>query len=80
MSTKIVERSKEAQAVIDTLKASGKDMTLAEIATACGLDIKTGHLASGKKAGLIEVAGEREVKVTVTKKVHTYRYVAPKAN
>ncbi len=80
MSTKIVERSKEAQAVIDTLKASGKDMTLAEIAEASGLDIKTGHLASGKKAGLIEVAGEREVEVTVTKKVHTYRYVAPTAD
>ena len=80
MSKKIVERSKEAQALIDTLKAQTEPKTLAELSEIAGIDFKTGHLASGRKAGLIMDAGEAEVEVIVRKKVKTYRYVAPTAD
>lgn len=78
MSTKkIVERSHEAQLLIDTLKAQSEPKTLAELSLIAGADFKTGHLASGKRAGLIRVAGTKEISVTVTKKVNTYEYVTP---
>jgi hypothetical protein len=80
MSKKIAERSNEAQKLIDTLKEQNEPKTLAELSAIAGIDFKTGHLASGRKAGLIRVAGTKEIEVTVTKKVNTYEYVAPSAD
>lgn len=77
-NTKPVVRSKEAQAVIDVLKAhKGEALTLAQISAEAGMDLKTGHLSSGRSAGLIAAAGEVEVTETVkvTKSVKTYSYV-----
>jgi hypothetical protein len=79
-NSKKVERSVEAQALIDTLKSSNEPMTLAELSAKAGIEFKTGHLASGRKAGLIRVAGTKEIQVSVTKKVNTYEYVAPSAD
>ena len=79
MSKKIVERSKEAQSLIDTLKAQSEPKTLEELSTIAGIDFKTGHLASGRKAGLIRVAGTKVIQVTVNKKVNTYEYVTDPA-
>ena len=76
MSTKKeVVRSAEANAIINTLKESGESMTLAELSAATGLDLKTGHLSSGRAAGLIASDGEKEVEVLVKKSVKTYRYI-----
>ena len=79
MSKKIVERSTEAQSLIDTLKAQSEPKTLEELSAIAGIDFKTGHLASGRKAGLIRVAGTKVIQVTVNKKVNTYEYVADPA-
>ena len=79
MSKKIVERSTEAQSLIDTLKAQSEPKTLEELSAIAGIYFKTGHLASGRKAGLIRVAGTKVVQVTVNKKVNTYEYVADPA-
>lgn len=80
MSKKIAERSTEAQSLIDTLKAQSEPKTLDELSAIAGIDFKTGHLASGRKAGLIRVAGQKTIQVMVNKKVNTYEYVADPAN
>ena len=61
MSEKIVVRSAEAEAIISTLKGSSEPLTLAEMSEITGMDLKTGHLSSGRAAGLIEAAGEKEI-------------------
>ena len=76
---KEVKRSDEAQKLIDTLKAQTEPKTLAELSEIAGVDFKTGHLASGRKAGLIRVTGTKVIQVTVNKKVNTYEYVADPA-
>ena len=76
---KEIKRSDEAQKLIDTLKAQSEPKTLAELSEIAGVDFKTGHLASGRKAGLISVAGTKVIQVTVNKKVNTYEYVADPA-
>ena len=76
---KETKRSDEAQKLIDTLKAQSEPKTLAELSEIAGVDFKTGHLASGRKAGLIRVAGTKVIQVTVNKKVNTYEYVADSA-
>ena len=76
---KTVERSEEAQKLIDTLKAQSEPKTLEELSDIAGVDFKTGHLASGRKAGLIRVAGTKIVQVMVNKKVNTYEYVTDPA-
>lgn len=76
---KEMKRSDEAQKLIDTLKAQTEPKTLAELSEIAGMDFKTGHLASGRKAGLIRVAGTKVIQVTVNKKVNTYEYVADPA-
>ena len=76
MSTKKeVVRSVEANAIINALKDSGESMTLAELSAVTGLDLKTGHLSSGRSAGLIASDGEKEIEVLVKKSVKTYRYI-----
>ncbi len=76
---KEIKRSDEAQKLIDTLKAQTEPKTLAELSEIAGVDFKTGHLASGRKAGLIRVAGTKVIQVTVNKKVNTYEFVADPA-
>ena len=76
---KETKRSDEAQKLIDTLKAQTEPKTLAELSEIAGVDFKTGHLASGRKAGLIRVAGTKVIQVTVNKKVNTYECVAEPA-
>ena len=76
---KETKRSEEAQKLIDTLKAQTEPKTLAELSEIAGVDFKTGHLASGRKAELIRVAGTKVIQVTVNKKVNTYEYVADPA-
>ena len=75
MSKKEIVRSVEAEAIVNTLKESGESMTLAEISAATGMDLKTGHLSSGRAAGLIEADGEKEIQVLAKKSVKTYRYI-----
>jgi hypothetical protein len=75
MSKKEIVRSVEAEAIVNTLKESGESMTLAEISAATGMNLKTGHLSSGRAAGLIEADGEKEIEVLVKKSVKTYRYI-----
>lgn len=75
MSKKEVVRSAEATAIIETLKATGESMTLAELSAATGLELKTGHLSSGRSAGLIVADGEKEIEVLVKKSVKTYKYI-----
>ena len=68
-------RTKEAQLLIDTLKASRESLTLAEASKIAGVEFKTGHLSSGRADGLITADGEKEVSATVTKSVKTYKYI-----
>lgn len=75
MSKKEIVRSVEAEAIVNTLKESGESMTLAEISAVAGMDLKTGHLSSGRAAGLIGADGEKEIEVLVKKRVKTYRYI-----
>lgn len=74
---KEVVRSKEAQAIIDFLqKNPDGSFTLSEISAGTGLDLKTGHLSTGRSAGLLGNGDDREIEVvqTVKKTVKTYRY------
>ena len=75
MAKKEIVRSEGAQLLIDTLKANGGSMTLAEASKVANFEFKTGHLSSGRSAGLIEVDGEKEIEVLVKKSVKTYKYI-----
>lgn len=75
---KEVVRSVEAQKVIDVLKNhKGEALTLAEISQEAGMELMTGHLSSGRSAGLIKSVGEKEITETVSvkKTVKTYQYI-----
>ena len=74
-NTKEVVRSVEAEAIVKTLKENEGSYTLAELSKMTGLNLKTGHLSSGRAAGLIAADGEKEIEVLVKKSVKTYKYV-----
>ena len=65
------------RAIVNALKGTD-GMTLAEI-NATGLEIKSGHIVSAMKKGLIASIGEREVTRPSTRKVSTYNFVTADA-
>lgn len=81
MATKEVQRSVEAQTIINVLKEhKGESLTLKEISDIAGMPLFTGNLASGRTAKLIVANGEKEVEVMATKKVKTYTYIGDQGN
>ena len=56
-----IKMNEKRNAVIETLKNATAPMTLAEIANAAGIEIKSGTTNAMVKVGLIVVAGEREI-------------------
>ena len=56
-----IKMNEKRNAVIETLKNATAPMTLAEIANAAGVEIKSGTTNAMVKVGLITVAGEREI-------------------
>lgn len=70
--TKIVYTDND-RAIVNALKGTD-GLTLAEL-NATGLELKSGHIVSAMKKGLIEAIGEREVIRPTTRKVSTYNYV-----
>ena len=56
-----IKMNEKRTAVIETLKNATAPMTLAEIATAAGVEVKSGTTNAMVKVGLIVVAGEREI-------------------
>ena len=56
-----ITMNEERTAVINTLKNATTPMTLGEIANKAGVEIKSGTTNAMVKAGLIVVAGEREI-------------------
>ena len=56
-----ITMNEKRTAVINTLKNATTPMTLGEIANKAGVDIKSGTTNAMVKAGLIVVAGEREI-------------------
>ena len=56
-----ITMNEKRTAVINTLKNATTPMTLGEIANKAGVEIKTGTTNAMVKAGLIVVAGEREI-------------------
>lgn len=67
------------RAIVNALKNTENGMTLAEINEATGLEIKSGHIVSAMKKGLIASIGEREVTRPSTRKVSTYNFVTADA-
>lgn len=63
-------------AVIETLKNATAPMTLAEIANAAGVEVKSGTTNAMVKAGLIVVAGEREIVCPACGHKHTVKEYA----
>lgn len=56
-----IKMNEKRTAVIETLKNATAPMTLAEIANAAGVEVKSGTTNAMVKVGLIVVAGEREI-------------------
>ena len=56
-----ITMNEKRTAVINTLKNATTPMTLGEIANKAGVEIKSGTTNAMVKAGLIIVAGEREI-------------------
>ena len=56
-----ITMNEKRTAVINTLKNATTPMTLGEIANKAGVEIKSGTTNAMVKAGLIVVAGEREI-------------------
>lgn len=56
-----IKMNEKRNAVIETLKNATAPMTLAEIATAAGVEVKSGTTNAMVKTGLIVVSGEREI-------------------
>ena len=56
-----ITMNEKRTAVINTLKNATTPMTLGEIANEAGVEIKSGTTNAMVKAGLIVVAGEREI-------------------
>ena len=56
-----ITMNEKRTAVIETLKNATAPMTLAEIANVAGVEVKSGTTNAMVKAGLIVVAGEREI-------------------
>lgn len=67
--------TKMDQALVEALKNSENGLTLAELSTATGMDVKSGHVVGATKKGLIEVIGERDVERVGKRKVGTYVFV-----
>lgn len=63
-------------AVIETLKNATAPMTLAEIANAAGVEVKSGTTNAMVKAGLIVVSGEREIVCPACGHKHTVKEYA----
>ena len=63
------------KAIVEALKANPDGLTLAELSTATGMEIKSGHLVGAMKKGLIEAIGSRELQIPTTRKVATYVFV-----
>lgn len=53
--------TKMNQTIVDILKQYPDGLTLAEICEKTGVEVKSGHMVSTGKKGLIEVIGEREI-------------------
>lgn len=71
-----ITMNEKRTAVIETLKNATAPMTLAEIATAAGTEIKSGTTNAMVKAGLIVVAGEREIVCPACGHKHTVKEYA----
>ena len=56
-----ITMNEKRTAVIETLKNATAPMTLTEISNAAGVEVKSGTTNAMVKAGLIVVAGEREI-------------------
>lgn len=61
------------RAIVNALKGT-EGLTLSEL-NATGLELKSGHIVSAMKKGLIETIGEKEVIRPTTRKVSTYNFV-----
>ena len=62
------------RAIVAALKDS-EPMTMAQLAEATGIALKSGHIVGAMNKGLIQVAGEAEVQRPVSRKVSTYVFV-----
>lgn len=67
-----VKMNEKREAVISVLKNAEGAMTLAEIAEATGMDIKTGTTNAMIAAGMIRKVGTRKVPKTVFVEVSEY--------
>lgn len=76
--TKIVYNEKD-RAIVNALKEAGKEMTLAELCEATGMDLKPGNITGTVGKGLIEVAGKREIERDGKRKAATYVLVTADA-
>lgn len=63
------------KSIVSALKGAENGLTLAELAEATGLEVKSGHVVGAVKKGLIEVIGEREIARPGKRKVSTYAFV-----
>ena len=68
-----ITMNEKRTAVINTLKNATTPMTLGEIANKAGVEIKSGTTNAMVKAGLIIVAGEREIICPASGHKHTVK-------
>ena len=68
-----ITMNEKRTAVINTLKNATTPMTLGEIANKAGVEIKSGTTNAMVKAGLIVVAGEREIICSACGHKHTVK-------
>lgn len=65
-------------AIVNALKSAPEGLTVSEIASATGLDIKSGHIVSAMRPnkGLIAKIGERTIEKPGKRSVGTYTFVS----
>ena len=74
MATNKIVYTDNDRAIVNALKGT-EGLSFQELRDATGLDIKTGHLVSAMKKGLIAKIGEKEITRPAMRKVSTYVYV-----
>lgn len=75
MATKTINYTENEKKILNALADADHAMTLAELSTALGFEVKSGNINALVKKGNVEKSGEREVIVQAKRKVGEYSFV-----
>lgn len=75
MATKTINYTENEKKILNALADADHAMTLAELSTVLGFEVKSGNINALVKKGNVEKSGEREIIVQAKRKVGEYSFV-----